>query len=74
MEYEWNAGFWTDNSGFYGLRTEHRCTVKRQSCTLGIQKKAQMDLEHNMNGMHDFGQITLDSMDLEQNIDGLNGI
>jgi hypothetical protein len=36
MEYEWNAGFWTDNSGFYGLRTEHRCTVKRQSCTLGI--------------------------------------
>ncbi len=24
MEYEWNVGFWRDNSGFYGLRIEHR--------------------------------------------------
>ncbi len=48
--------------------------MKRQSWTLGIQKKSQMDLKQNVNGMHDFGKIILDSMDLEQNIDGLNGI
>ncbi len=41
--------------------------MKRQSWTLGIQKRAQMDLEQNMNGMHDFGEIILDFMDLEQN-------
>ncbi len=69
MEYEWNAGFWTHNYGFYGLRTEHRCIMKRQSWTLRIQKKTQMDLKQNVNGMHDFGKIILDSMDLEQNID-----
>jgi len=24
MEYEWNAGIWRNNSGFYGLKIEHR--------------------------------------------------
>ncbi len=74
MEYERNAGLWRDNSRFYEFRIEHRWIVKKQSWILGIQKTTQMDLERNMNKMHDFGKTILDSMDLKQNIDGLNGI